>query len=70
MAGREPARSRRVRSKAGVRHPAGFAASVARTQAWLPTHADLDARIYEGLGHSISERELGDLVAWLGARYA
>lgn len=43
---------------------------VAHTQRWLPEHADLDARIYEGLGHSISERELGDLVAWLGARYA
>jgi phospholipase/carboxylesterase len=44
--------------------------AVARTQVWLPEHADLDARIYEGLGHSVSERELGDLVAWLTARYA
>ncbi|WP_395245769.1 alpha/beta hydrolase [Agromyces sp. MMS24-K17] len=43
---------------------------IAHTQAWLPEQVDLDARIYEGLGHSISERELGDLVAWLGARYA
>ncbi|WP_308797188.1 alpha/beta hydrolase [Agromyces silvae] len=46
------------------------AEAVARTQAWLPEHADVDARIYEGLGHSLSERELGDLVAWLTARYA
>jgi phospholipase/carboxylesterase len=46
------------------------AASVARTQAWLPEHADLDARIYEGLGHSVSERELGDVTAFLRARYA
>jgi phospholipase/carboxylesterase len=46
------------------------AEAVARTQTWLPEHADVDARIYEGLGHSVSERELGDLVAWLTARYA
>jgi phospholipase/carboxylesterase len=46
------------------------AASVARTQAWLPSHADLDARIYEGLGHSVSERELGDVTAFLRAQYA
>jgi phospholipase/carboxylesterase len=44
--------------------------AVARTQSWLPEHADVDARIYEGLGHSVSDRELGDLVAWLGARYS
>ena len=46
------------------------AASVARTQAWLPEHADLDARIYEGLGHSVSERELADVTGFLRARYA
>lgn len=44
--------------------------AITRTQTWLPEHAELDARIYEGLGHSVSERELGDLVAWLTARYA
>lgn len=43
---------------------------VARTQQWLPGHADLDERIYEGLGHSIAERELADIVAFLRARYA
>ena len=46
------------------------AASVARTQAWLPTHADLDARIYEGLGHSVSDRELADVTAFLRMQYA
>lgn len=46
------------------------AEAVVRTQEWLPEHADVDGRIYEGLGHSVSERELGDLVAWLTARYA
>ena len=46
------------------------AASVARTQAWLPSHAELDARIYEGLGHSVSERELADVTAFLRAQYA
>jgi phospholipase/carboxylesterase len=46
------------------------AEAIARTQTWLPEHTDLDARIYEGLGHSVAERELGDLVAWLTARYA
>lgn len=43
---------------------------VARTQQWLPGHADLDERIYEGLGHSIAERELADIAAFLRARYA
>lgn len=46
------------------------ATAIARTQAWLPGRTTLDARIYEGLGHSVSERELGDLVAFLNARYA
>lgn len=45
-------------------------ASVERTQQWLPEHSTLDARIYEGLGHSVSERELGDLTAFLRGRYA
>ncbi|QAY73111.1 phospholipase [Agromyces protaetiae] len=43
--------------------------AIARTAEWLPEHSDLDRRTYEGLGHSLDERELGDLVAWLGARY-
>ena len=46
------------------------AASVAHTQAWLPSHAELDERIYEGLGHSVSELELADAAAFLRDRYA
>lgn len=42
---------------------------VARTQQWLPAHSSLDERIYEGLGHSVSERELADVAAFLQARY-
>jgi phospholipase/carboxylesterase len=44
-------------------------ASVARTQDWLPGHSSLDERIYEGLGHSVSELELADAAAFLAARY-
>jgi phospholipase/carboxylesterase len=43
--------------------------AVARTQSWLPQHATLDERIYEGLAHSVSEAELRDVVAFLHARY-
>jgi phospholipase/carboxylesterase len=46
------------------------AASVARTQSWLPEHATLDERIYEGIGHSVSDRELADVAAFIRARYA
>ncbi|MFF1574240.1 alpha/beta hydrolase [Leifsonia sp. NPDC058292] len=41
------------------------AASIARTTAWLPDHTELDARIYEGMGHSISTRELADIAAFI-----
>lgn len=44
--------------------------SVVRTQDWLPAHADLDQRVYEGLGHSVSDRELADVTAFLQAQYA
>ncbi|GAA2442565.1 alpha/beta hydrolase [Agromyces soli] len=44
--------------------------AVARTAAWLPGHSALDSRIYEGLAHSVSERELADLTAFVGARYS
>jgi phospholipase/carboxylesterase len=40
-------------------------AAIERTEAWLPAHADATIRIYEGLGHSVSTQELGDLVAFL-----
>ncbi len=41
------------------------ASSIARTTAWLPEHTQLDARIYEGMGHSISPRELADISAFI-----
>ena len=45
-------------------------ASVARTQAWLPAHSTLDERIYEGVGHSVSDRELADVAAFIRDRFA
>lgn len=39
--------------------------AVERTTEWLPGHADVTTRIYEGLGHSISQQELSDLAAFL-----
>jgi phospholipase/carboxylesterase len=36
------------------------------TSRWLPQHVSLDARIYEGLGHFVSQQELTDVVAFLG----
>jgi phospholipase/carboxylesterase len=42
---------------------------VAYTQTWLPEHSTLDERIYEGLGHSVSDAELRDVVAFLHAQY-
>lgn len=36
-------------------------ASIERTIEWLPAHSALDNRVYENLGHSISERELADV---------
>lgn len=42
--------------------------AVARTDAWLPSHADATIRIYEGLGHSISTPELTDFVSFLRER--
>jgi phospholipase/carboxylesterase len=39
-----------------------------RTSAWLEAHAALEEHVYPGLGHSISPRELDDVVAFLLAR--
>ncbi|TFD87807.1 alpha/beta hydrolase [Cryobacterium serini] len=44
--------------------------AIERTQAWLPAHSSLTERIYEGLPHSISQAELGDVVNFLRAQYA
>ncbi|WP_431278184.1 alpha/beta hydrolase [Leifsonia poae] len=40
-------------------------ASITRTAEWLPDHSELDARIYEGMGHSISSRELTDVSGFI-----
>lgn len=44
------------------------------TAQWLPDHSTLSGRVYPGMGHSISEQELGDirvfLTKWLEARAA
>jgi phospholipase/carboxylesterase len=39
--------------------------AVARTQRWLPDHAEADIRVYEELAHSISKVELDDVAAFL-----
>ena len=49
----------------GTRDDAIPAATIARTAEWLPGHSALDARIYEGMGHSISPRELADVSAFI-----
>lgn len=41
--------------------------AIARTTDWLPSHANLDTRIYEGLSHAVSQRELTDVAAFLAA---
>ena len=42
--------------------------AVARTDVWLPDHADATIRIYENLGHSISAPMLIDFVTFLRDR--
>jgi phospholipase/carboxylesterase len=44
--------------------------AIERTQAWLPGHSTLTERIYEGLPHSISQAELGDVVNFLRTQYS
>lgn len=39
------------------------------TQGWLPGHATLTERIYEGMPHAVSEAELRDVVAFLRDQY-
>lgn len=38
---------------------------ISRTGVWLAAHADASVRVYEGLGHSVSAEELGDIAAFL-----
>jgi phospholipase/carboxylesterase len=44
------------------------AIAIAHTADWLPEHTTLDARIYEGLGHFVSQQELTDIVGFLRDR--
>ncbi len=39
------------------------------TKSWLPEHSTLTQKVYPGLGHGISQEELGDIVAFLRERY-
>lgn len=40
-------------------------AAIARTTDWLPSHSTLDSRVYEGLNHAISPRELTDVSGFI-----
>lgn len=40
-------------------------ALVEHTAQWLPGHAELSGRVYPGLGHAVSEEELGDVRVFL-----
>ena len=53
----------------GTHDPVIPETAIARTQAWLPGHATVTEGIYEGLGHSISQAELGEIVTFLRAQY-
>lgn len=44
------------------RHIAAF------TDAWLADHTDVTTRTYRGLGHNVSDAEIGDLAAFLAAQ--
>jgi phospholipase/carboxylesterase len=39
------------------------------TQGWLPDHATLTQRIYEGMPHTVSDAELRDVVSFLRDQY-
>jgi phospholipase/carboxylesterase len=44
-------------------------AAFARTEAWLPDHADATIRVYPGLAHGISGGQLADVTAFVAARH-
>jgi phospholipase/carboxylesterase len=44
--------------------------AVVRTEQWLPGHSNLDSRIYEGMPHSVSQAELGDVIGFLRRHYS
>jgi phospholipase/carboxylesterase len=41
------------------------ASGIDLTQSWLPSHSTLTTRIYEGLGHGVSDAMLADITAFL-----
>lgn len=43
---------------------------IAHTVEWLPAHAELSGRVYEGLTHSVSAQELDDVGAFLDKQLA
>jgi phospholipase/carboxylesterase len=44
--------------------------AIAQTAAWLPEHTTLDARVYEGVAHGVSQEELADVSAFIRAGFA
>jgi phospholipase/carboxylesterase len=43
---------------------------VAHTTQWLPVHAELSGRVYQGLTHSVSEQEIADVAVFLDKQLA
>lgn len=43
---------------------------VAEADAWFPAHTALDARVYEGVGHGVSQAELADVGAFIRLNFA
>ncbi|MFO7689719.1 MAG: dienelactone hydrolase family protein [Cryobacterium sp.] len=54
----------------GTADPVIPPSAIDRTRAWLPGHATVTERIYEGMAHSISQPELADVVTFLRDQYA
>ena len=38
---------------------------IEHTKQWLPSHAELSGRVYQGLGHAVSTEEIADVIAFL-----
>ncbi|HRN29005.1 MAG TPA: dienelactone hydrolase family protein [Terrimesophilobacter sp.] len=41
---------------------------LAHTHEWVPQHTTATVRVYPGLGHSVSEQEIGDIAAFIQAQ--
>ncbi|GAA3887695.1 dienelactone hydrolase family protein [Leifsonia kafniensis] len=54
----------------GTVDPVIPADAIERTAVWLAGHSTTTERIYEGMPHSISQAELGDIAAFLREQYA